>query len=136
MMNFNRLDCQRVRLTTRNKLQPLINSFPITLFLGTVCFDWLTYVLELSDSSYEYVYYIGSELFGSSLFVDMALLVVVLRHKLCLYNVVAVSGLIYMNTVNIFSMHFVNYTFYESYYNHSIIILLLITSIWLLIRKK
>ena len=119
----------------RNKLQSIINSLPITLFLGTVCFDWVTTWLDLSDDQYKDVFYVGVELIGSSLYTNLVLLAVVVRYRLCLYNYVAVIGLFYINLVNIFSMQFSSYDFYESYYNHSITVLFFLTSIYLLIRK-
>ena len=119
----------------KSKLQSIINSLPITLFLGTVCFDWVTTWLDLSDDQYKDVFYVGVELIGSSLYTNLVLLAVVVRYRLCLYNYVAVIGLFYINLVNIFSMQFSSYDFYESYYNHSITVLFFLTSIYLLIRK-
>jgi hypothetical protein len=116
----------------------IISRIPIGLFLLTVINHFVATYL-LSVEVYEDAYYYLCETINTPLAVNIFMLLVVYRYKLCLYNKVSVYSLLSLNVINLFfltaNFDYEVYEFYLRIFMSFIMIPTAILAIILFIKK-
>jgi len=104
------------------------------LFLVIVGYDLISALVEFSDDVYLKMYYVANELVSTSL--NVFILLVCYKMKLCWYNKVAVFGMLSLNLVNFIAL--LTPLGHENYYatvTHVVMIPTAILAVILLIKK-
>lgn len=122
-------------------LDKIISHFPIGIFLFTVIADVISTNVGMVSGNYSYAFYYMAEIFHTSIIANVFFLYIIRKNKLCLYNKVAVIGLLAMNLVNVLVLTFddygdsLDYDLYCSIFTHAIMIPTAVLSIILMIKK-
>jgi hypothetical protein len=120
-------------------LDYIISRIPVALFLGATLLSMIFIYFDMSDDTYQELYYYLNEVMNTSLVANVFMLLAVYRYKLCLYNKVSVYALLSMNAINIIFLNIdVDYEIYDLYMNiftHFIMIPTAILAIILFIKK-
>lgn len=88
----------------------IISNIPIWYFFAVSWYNLIYITFELYE--YPALYYYSSELINCSVVFSLFLLFICRAHKLCVYNWIASSGLLFLNAFNLFSMSFLDYSRY------------------------
>lgn len=131
----------KVKTEKDKLLDRIISRFPIGIFLFTVIADVISTNVGMVSDNYSYAFYYMAEIFHTSIVANVFFLYIIRKNKLCLYNKVAVFGLLTMNLVNVMVLTFddygdsLNYDLYCSIFTHAVMIPTAILSLILMFKK-
>jgi hypothetical protein len=114
----------------------VINRVPVFLFLTIVVYDLVVTTIDFNDELYLTIYYVASESIGASFVLNLFMLLICFRLKLCWYNKVSVYGLLALNLVNFTAMTpLLDYELYYNIVTHIVMIPTAMLATILLIKK-
>ena len=123
----------------KNLQNYIISRIPIGLFLSATLLSVIFIYFDMSDDTYQVLYYYMNEFINTSFIANIFMLLAVYRYKLCLYNKVSVFALLSMNVINvIFLLIDVSYEVYDLYmtiFTNTLMIPTAILALILLIKK-
>jgi len=90
-----------IKFFNKSRLDYIISRFIVFTFLFTVAIDVVVNIIDMSEDDYWTFYFREIEMLKSGLLINLGLLFVSIRYRLCWYNKVAAIGLVLMNIVNL-----------------------------------
>lgn len=115
-------------------LNKIISHIPVSLFLLIVMFNLTVTFVQFSDEVYVSIYYTANEICFFTM--NIFMLIICFRNKLCHYNKVSVYGLLSLNIVNFLALSpIMGFENYHSTITHLIMIPLALLVIILLFKK-